>query len=60
MSDDMAEKRAFVTSLYSGPRWKREVRAMPDSQVIAIYLREKNKPKKPKDDKESGSDELPF
>lgn len=48
-------KRAYVTSLYDGPKWAKKVREMPDSQVIAIYLRETSKPKTDKP-KESGDD----
>lgn len=52
---DIETKRAYVTSLYDGPKWAKKVREMPDSQVIAIYLRETSKPKTDKP-KESGDD----
>lgn len=52
---DIEQKRAYVSDLYPGPGWKKKVREMPDSQVIAIYLRETSKPKTDKP-KESGDD----
>ena len=33
-----AQKRQYVSDLYSGPKWKRKVEHMPDDQVTAIYL----------------------
>lgn len=58
---DINKQREYVQALYSGQRWKTKVGQMPDSQVVAIYLREmaKNAPPKPKP-KESGQDEAPF
>lgn len=65
--NDIEQKRAFVQALYPGPGWKRKVKQMSDSQVLAIYMREKDKPKKtspkkqdPKPQKESGQDGIPF
>ena len=55
---DIENKRQFLLGLYPGPNWKKRVTKMPDAQVIAIYLREVNKPKKAP--KESGSDPAPF
>lgn len=63
MSDDIARKRDYVLSLYSGPRWRAKVSKMPDSQIIAIYLHETNKAAKPSDperEKEDGTDDIPF
>lgn len=65
MSNDIHRKRDFVVSLYPGPRWREKVRKMPDSQVVAIYLREHNKAEKPPkpepDVKESeAGDDIPF
>jgi hypothetical protein len=59
---DIDKKRDFVMGLGKSPGWRKKVKAMPDSQVIAIYLREHNKPKKqdPKPNKESGGDDIPF
>lgn len=37
-----AQKRDYVASLYSGPRWKQKVAHMPDHQVTAIYLKHVN------------------
>ena len=62
----MEREREFVASLYPGPRWKRKVARMPDSQVLAIFFRERDraqKPKLPQDQKESQSDagsDIPF
>lgn len=63
MSDDIHQKRNYVLSLYSGPKWRRKVERMTDAQVVAIYLREINKKAEqetPKPNQESDSDELPF
>ena len=38
-----AQKREFVASLYPGPKWKKRVAQMSDAQVVAIYLKEKEK-----------------
>lgn len=57
---DVEAKRAFVADLYPGPNWKRQVRKMSDAQVIAIYLREQNKPHDPKPPKENNPDDIPF
>lgn len=56
---DIEIKRAYVAELYPGPKWKKKVQGMPDSQVVAIYLRETSKPKNEKP-KESGNDDIPF
>lgn len=62
MSDDITVKRAFVADLYPGEGWKKKVQRMPDSQVIAIYLREQGKPPKHDKPKESdgSGDDIPF
>jgi hypothetical protein len=58
---EIDQKRDFVMGLGKSSNWRKKVKAMPDSQIIAIYLREHNKPKKDKsDNKESGSDDIPF
>jgi hypothetical protein len=57
---DIEQKRAFVAEMYPGPRWKKQVARMPDSQVFAIYMREIAKPKDEPEDKESKDDGLPF
>lgn len=59
MTDDITVKRAFVADLYSGPGWKKQVQQMPDAQVIAIYLREHERPRQDKP-KESGDDDIPL
>lgn len=60
MSDeqDKANQRAFVAALYPGKSWKRRVKNMPDGQIFAIYKRESNKPKKPR--QESDDADTPF
>lgn len=61
MSDDIEIKRTYVADLYPGPRWKEKVKKMSDAQVIAIYLREHERPHKENDKpKESGDDDIPF
>lgn len=63
MSDNIEMKRAFVAGLYPGEGWKKKVKRMPDSQVIAIYLREQGKPPKndkPKESDGTGGDDIPF
>lgn len=57
--DEIEQKRAFVADLYPGPGWKQKVKKMPDSQVIAIYLREQGKPHNDKP-KEGENDDIPF
>lgn len=56
---DIEQKRQFVLSLSHTQSWKKKVLKMSEAQVIAIYLREKDKPPKPKN-KESGQDDIPF
>lgn len=58
---DIDKKRQFVADLYPGEGWKKKVKRMPDSQIIAIYMSEKDKQDpKPKKPKESGDDGTPF
>lgn len=38
MNDDSEKKRAYVSDLYSGPKWKQRVARMTDSTITAIYL----------------------
>lgn len=57
---DIEQKREFVMGLYPGPGWKKRVRGMPDAQIIAIYLREQNKPKKEDKPREDLDDQAPF
>lgn len=57
------DKRAFVAGLYPGEGWKKKVAGMPDAQVTAIYLHEKDKQTKqnqPSKPKESKNDGIPF
>lgn len=60
---DMEEKRAFVASISSGRYWKKRVKNMSDSQVIAIYLKEQDRrsqAKKQKQKESGGDDDIPF
>lgn len=36
--NDANSKRAYLKTLYSGPRWSKKVDAMPDNQVYAVYM----------------------
>lgn len=54
------DKRAFVAALYPGQGWKKKVAQMPDTQVTAIYLHEKDKQPKNDTPKESGDDDIPL
>lgn len=58
---DIENKRQFVLGLYPGPGWQQRVMKMGDAQVIAIYLREHNKPRNIAKPKESNdADPPPF
>ena len=58
---DIELKRQWVSGMYSSLKWRKKVKKMSDSQVVAIYLREhgKERPsgKPPKEDKQ---DDIPF
>lgn len=57
------EERAFVTSMYSGPKWRKKVAKMGDAQIFAIYQKEQARRVKEVEDKtkkESEGDDLPF
>lgn len=41
---DIEQKRAWVAELYPSESWKRKVRHMPEAQIVAIYMREQNRP----------------
>lgn len=56
---DVENKRIWVSEMYPGPRWKKAVAKMPDSQVVAIYLREQKK-QNDTGSKESNDDPTPF
>lgn len=60
-------QRQYVAALYPGPKWKKKVSKMADSQVLAIYFREKRKeaeakgPKQRSDPKyQEFTDDIPF
>lgn len=57
---DIKQKRAWVADLYSGSGWKAKVKRMPDDQIVAIYLRERQKPPKPKPKPKESSDDTLF
>lgn len=48
MSGAAEPERIYVGALYPGRKWKKTVAKMSDAQVLAIYMREKRKPTKPK------------
>lgn len=47
---DADKKRAYVSDLYSGPKWKKQIRGMHDDQITAIYLDHQRDGKKPQHD----------
>lgn len=47
-----AQKRQYVSNLYSGPKWKKQVEKMDMGQVLAIYLDHQNDGSKPHHDEE--------
>lgn len=61
---DIDRKRAFVAGLYPHRGWQKKVDKMPDSQVVAIYLREQNKAqnasKENTENTDDGPDKIPF
>jgi hypothetical protein len=63
---DINRKRAFVYDLYPYRGWQKKVNRMSDNQIIAIYLREFNKPADPKpadpkhEENSDGGDDIPF
>jgi hypothetical protein len=56
---DIEVKRQFVMGLYPGPGWKARVKKMPDAQIVAIWFREHNKPKKADTPKGDANDPPP-
>jgi hypothetical protein len=46
---DADRKRAYVSDLYDGPKWKRRVAKMRDDQVTAIYLKHQKDGQEPKE-----------
>lgn len=50
---DAQRKRAYVSDLYSGPRWKKRVEKMSDEQITAIYLSHQADGTKPEHDEET-------
>lgn len=56
---DINSKRAFVYDLYSSKGWKHKVEKMSDAQVVAIFLRNQEKPKE-ESKEESDDDPIPF
>jgi hypothetical protein len=58
---DMEIKRTYLKSLYGGTRrWRKQVDKMPDKQVVAIYLKEKQKPKGLPKPPHVNEDDIPF
>lgn len=54
-----ADKRAFVASMYSSPRWKTKVSNMSDAQVFAIWAKEQQKLQETQA-KKNDKDDIPF
>jgi hypothetical protein len=53
------EMRTFLKNLYPhAPKWHRRVNRMPLSQVVAIYL--KNRNNEPKVEKKNEDPDIPF
>lgn len=60
---DIDRKRAFVAGLYPYRGWEKKVAKMSDAQVVAIFLREQNKPKPSSStstEENTGDDEIIF
>jgi hypothetical protein len=45
MDNDVEDKRRIIMKAYDSDSWETKVKAMSDSQVIAIYLRFKRERK---------------
>ena len=43
--DSVQIKREALYKAYSGAAWREKVKAMPEDQVVAVYLRLKNQNK---------------
>jgi hypothetical protein len=52
-----AQKRLYVSELYSGPKWKKRVERMPDHQIAGIYFDHLNEGEKPHHDEEAPEEE---
>jgi len=46
------QKRAYVSDLYDGPKWKKRVKKMSDDQVTAIYLKHQRDGQMPEEEPE--------
>lgn len=55
---DIERKRDYVTKLYKGDAWRKRVKKMSDSQVIAIYLKHQAVPKVQETKRNLGQDKL--
>lgn len=53
-------ERQIVSDMYPGADWKKKVKKMSDAQVLAIYFKEKDKPKKKPKKPKRDSDDIPF
>ena len=43
MSNDLEAKRNYIYKMYPGDTWHNKVMHMPPNQVIAIYMKMKNR-----------------
>lgn len=43
----MSKERKWVSAMYDNPTWRERVAGMQEDQVVAIYLKERGKPRKP-------------
>jgi hypothetical protein len=60
MPPNIEYMRAEVRAMYPYPGWRKKVAKMSDGQVMAIYLKEQNKPKKKPDEDPRPPDDIPF
>lgn len=48
MGVTVEEMRKYIATKYDSPEWKKQVKDMPDNQVMAIYFKFQGKKKKRK------------
>lgn len=59
MTPDIETMREYVRKMYVGDRWRRRVRKMTDSQVVAIYTKQQAKVVQAENRKRQNPD-IPF
>lgn len=57
---DIELKRTFVHNMYQGEGWKKRVKKMGDSQILAIYMKNHQVPKAKDAKRNLGKDTPPF